>query len=290
MGSSPKISVIMPVYNTKIESLKEAIDSILNQTYTDFELILINDGSTKEDCDEVIKSYSDERIKYIKQENQGAAGSRNTGIKAAVGEYIAIMDSDDIAYPNRFEEEVKFLDEHQDYAIVGSWAEFFPKKRVLKTVEEPKILDFIKECNFVHSTVMYRRKLFLDNGYTYDLNLPPTEDYDLWCRLITKEKAYNIQKPLIKYRLEGQGISSINKKTGEINTIRVQKRLLDFLTKDEKMQSDIVDAIFKRKKVEKSFCEQIFSIKTLKKFDRKYKVITILGIQIQILAKRYKYD
>lgn len=290
MGSCPKISVIMPVYNTKEESLREAIESILNQTYTDFELILINDGSTRQECEDVIKSYTDERIRYIKQENQGAAGSRNNGIKQAVGEYIAIMDSDDIAYPNRFEEEVKFLDEHQDYAIVGSWAEIFPKKRLLKVVEEPRILDFIRECNFVHSTVMYRRKLFAENGYTYDLKKPPTEDYDLWCRIITKEKAYNIQKPLIKYRLEGQGISSTNKKTGEINTMRAQKRLLDFLTADEKLQQEIVDTIYKNKKVEKSFREQIFSIKNLKKFDRKYKVITIFGIQIQILAKRYKYD
>ena len=290
MGNNPKISVIMPVYNTKEESLREAIESILNQTYTDFELILINDGSTKQECEDVIKSYTDERIKYIKQENQGAAGSRNNGIKQAVGEYIAIMDSDDIAFPNRFEEEVKFLDEHQDYAIVGSWAEFSPKKRLWKTVEEPRILDFIRECNFVHSTVMYRRKLFVENGYTYDLNMPPTEDYDLWCRIITNEKAYNIQKPLIKYRQEGQGISSTNKKNGEINTIRVQKRLLDFLTKDERLQSDIVDAIYKHKKIEKLFYEQIFSIKTLKKFNRKYKVITILGIQIPILVKRYKYD
>lgn len=280
----------MPVYNTKEQPLREAIESVLNQTFSDFELIIINDGSTKQECEEVVKSYKDERIRYIKQENQGAAGSRNNAIKAAVGEYIAIMDSDDIAYPNRFEEEVKFLDEHKDYAIVGSWAEVFPRKRLWKTVEEPRILDFIRECNFVHSTVMYRRKLFVESGYTYDLKMPPTEDYDLWCKIITKEKAYNIQKPLIKYRLEGQGISSTNKKTGELNTMRVQKRLLDFLTADERLQTDIVDTIYKSKKIDKTFSEQIFSVKNLKKFDRKYKVITILGIQIRILVKKYEYN
>ena len=287
--NTKKISVIMPVYNTKEESLREAIESILNQTYTDFELIIINDGSTN-NSEDVIKSYTDERIRYIKQDNQGAAGSRNNGIKAAIGEYIAIMDSDDISYPNRLEEEVKFLDGHPDYAIVGSSAEIFPRTKMWINVEEPRILDFIRECNFVHSTVMYRRKLFIENGYTYDLMMPPTEDYDLWSKIILKEKAYNIQKPLVRYRLEGQGISSTNKSKGELNTIKVQKRLLDFITKDKKLQTDIIDLIYRKNKIKKRFYEQIFSIKNFRKFDKKYKVITVLGVEIQILIKRYKYD
>jgi len=287
--NTKKISVIMPVYNTKEEYLREAIESILNQTYTDFELIIINDGSTN-NSEDVIKSYTDERIRYIKQDNQGAAGSRNNGIKAAIGEYIAIMDSDDISYPNRLEEEVKFLDGHPDYAIVGSSAEIFPRTKMWINVEEPRILDFIRECNFVHSTVMYRRKLFIENGYTYDLMMPPTEDYDLWSKIILKEKAYNIQKPLVRYRLEGQGISSTNKNKGELNTIKVQKRLLDFITKDKKLQTDIIDLIYRKNKIKKRFYEQIFSIKNFRKFDKKYKVITVLGVEIQILIKRYKYD
>ncbi len=284
-----KVSVIMAVYNTKESYLREAIESILNQTFKDFEFIIINDGSTN-NCEDVIKSYKDERIKYIKQENQGAAASRNNGIKEATGEYIAIMDSDDIAYPNRFEEEVKFLDEHKDYAMVGSNAESFPRYRLWKNVEEPRILDCIRECNFVHSTVMYRRELFLKNNYIYDIKMPPSEDYDLWSKVIIKEKVYNIQKPLVKYRLEGQGICSNNKEKGEVNSIRIQKRLLDFLTKDEKLQSKIIDLIFKKKNLEKNFCEQIFSMKNFRKFDKKYKIISLLWFEIQLFIKRYKYD
>lgn len=285
---TPKVSVIMAVYNTTEDCLRAAIESILNQTYKNFELITIDDGSTT-NVKDVITSYVDERIKYIRQENQGAAGSRNNAIKVAKGEYIAIMDSDDISLPERLEKEVEFLDTHSEYSVVGSWAEVFPAKKMVKVVEEPKILDLIKECPFIHSTTMYKRKLFFENNYEYDLNMPPTEDYHFWSKVIRTEKTYNFQFPLVKYRIEGQGISSTKKEIGEINTIKIQKELLSYLTTDKQLQNKITDLIYKNTSITSNIIEKLFSVKNFRKLDKKYKIITILGFKISILVKRYKY-
>lgn len=286
--SSPMVSVIMAVYNTKEEWLREAIESILQQTYKNFELIMIDDGSTN-NVSKVIKSYTDERIRYIYQENQGAAGSRNNGIKQARGKYIAIMDSDDVSLPTRLEKEVLFLEKNNDYSIVGSNAAIINQGKNIIVTKEPKIVDCIKECPFVHSTVMYKRQRFLDLNYTYDLNMPPTEDYHLWSRVLKTEKAHNIQECLVCYRSEGQGISSTKKEIGERNTINIQKELLNSLTSDAIMQNNIIDAMYKNNKIEKSFKEKLFSLKNFKKFNRKYKILTVLGFEIIIGTKRY-YD
>ena len=282
---NPKVSVIMAVYNTKEEWLREAIESILNQTFKNFELIIIDDGSTN-NAKDVVASYSDERIRYIYQENQGAAGSRNNGIKQARGEYIAIMDSDDISVPKRLEKEVIFLENNTDYSIVGSNAEIINKNRFIIVDREPKLLDCVKKCPFIHSTVMYKRKLFLDLSYTYDLNMPPAEDYHLWSRVLKTEKAHNIQECLVYYRSEGQGISSTKKEIGDKNTIKIQNAILDDLTSDLKLKKDVIKAIYKREKIEKTLSEKLFSIKNVQKFNKKYKILTILGIEVVICIKR----
>ena len=111
----------MPVYNTKEEYLREAIESILNQTFTDFEFIIVNDGSTN-NAEDVILSYKDERIVYIKQENQGVSIASNNGWNKAKGEYIARMDSDDVSFPDRLEKQIQFLEDNPEYSLVGGWA------------------------------------------------------------------------------------------------------------------------------------------------------------------------
>ena len=242
--NSPRVSVIMAVYNTNEEHLREAIESILDQTYKNFELITIDDGSTN-NVKDIIKSYKDERIRYIYQDNQGAAGSRNNAIKLAKGDYIAIMDSDDVSVPTRLEKEVIFLEAHSEYSIVGSNAEIINKNKFIIVNREPKLLDCFMKCPFVHSTVMYKKQLFLDLNYTYDLNMPPTEDYHLWSRVLRTEKAYNLQDCLVHYRSEGQGISSTKKDIGERNTIKVQKEILNYLSSDFNLKNDIIKAINK---------------------------------------------
>ncbi|WP_418765953.1 glycosyltransferase family 2 protein, partial [Mailhella sp.] len=117
----PRISVLMPVYNTRPEHLREAMDSILSQTFTDFEFLILNDCSTDPQVETVVKSYTDPRIVYaVNERNLGISGARNRLLDMAQGEYLAVMDHDDIALPTRFEKQVAFLDAHPEIGIVGS--------------------------------------------------------------------------------------------------------------------------------------------------------------------------
>ena len=118
-----KVSVCMPVYNTKPEYLREAVESILNQTFKDFEFLILSDSPDNTEIDKIISSYDDKRIKYSKNtKNIGISESRNKLLKTAKGEYIAVFDHDDISLPNRLEKEVEYLDKNPDVSVVGSWA------------------------------------------------------------------------------------------------------------------------------------------------------------------------
>ena len=126
----PRVSVLMPVYNTHPEHLREAMDSILAQTFTDFEFLILNDCSTDSGVEEVVKSYHDPRIIYaVNDHNLGISGSRNRLIDMARGEYLAVMDHDDFSFPDRLEKEAAFLDTHPDVGIVGSLVESMPTAR-----------------------------------------------------------------------------------------------------------------------------------------------------------------
>ncbi|MBO6087625.1 glycosyltransferase [bacterium] len=124
----PKISVLMPVYNTKEEWLKEAVESILNQTYKDFEFIIIDDGSTNKGTIKVLDNIykCDSRIRVIKMPKSGINIIRRHLFAEAKGEFCALMDSDDISLQNRFEKQIKFFEENPDISVVGSWFEMFP--------------------------------------------------------------------------------------------------------------------------------------------------------------------
>ena len=127
-----KISVIMPVYNVNGEWLREAIDSILSQTYTNFELIIIDDGSTN-DTPDILAEYvqKDSRIKIVKGEHKGISNALNKGLDVADGEFIARMDGDDISLPERFEKQINYLRQNPDVGIVGTNLVIFPKERFL---------------------------------------------------------------------------------------------------------------------------------------------------------------
>lgn len=127
-----KVSVLMPVYKTKEEYLREAISSILNQTFTDFEFLILDD-CPDDDREKIVKSYQDKRITYFKNEkNLGISASRNKLIDMAQGEYLAIFDHDDISMPTRLEKQVVYLDEHPEIGVVSSFIEKFPKIKISK--------------------------------------------------------------------------------------------------------------------------------------------------------------
>lgn len=190
----------MPVYKTPPHYLKDAINSILNQSFSDFELLILDD-CPEDDREEVIKSFQDKRIKYFKNDkNLGIASSRNKLVELAKGEYLAVMDHDDLTIQKRFTEQVKVLDSHPEIGVVGCWIERFPLKKVAKYPEHNKEIEeyLMQGCGIPHTGAMIRKTVL--KNVRYEKEFSPSEDYALWCRLLGKTEFYNIQKVLMKYR------------------------------------------------------------------------------------------
>ena len=204
-----KVSIIMGIYNMgeKHTLTQLAIDSILNQTYKDFEFIICDDGSI-DSTYEMVRSLidADSRVKLIKNDrNRGLAFSLNHCLSIAKGEYIARMDADDISLPNRLEEEIKFLDEHEEYAMVGCNLLYINNKgiwgeRVLP--EKPNKKSFLFSSPFAHPTMVMRKNILCElKGYKSEKITRRMEDYDLFMRFYAAGyKGYNLQKFLYKFR------------------------------------------------------------------------------------------
>lgn len=210
--NKPKISVIMSVYNGE-RYLKYSIDSVLNQTYGNFEFIIINDGSTDKTL-ELIKGYDDPRIILINRKNKGLVYSLNEGIDRARGEYIARQDDDDISMKDRFEIQLKLIS-NSDYAVVGGSIRIIDEKGNEKgihgaiTNDEALREESILRGAFAHGTAFGRAGVFKE--YKYDSSKWPAEDFDLWVRMQDKYKLGNTERTIYKYRENLQGISSKNK-------------------------------------------------------------------------------
>ena len=205
MNKSPLVSVLMPVYNAE-KYLKTAIDGILAQTFTDFELIAVNDGSA-DNSEEIILSYKDERIKYYKQENQGVARTLNNGLNHCRGKYIRRHDADDLSTPNSLKEQVDFMEKHPEYALVSSQIAFMTSSGKIAYNHKNPSNDFFKGEKFIeitkdnywenrpiiHATVLAKKELFNETG-GYRTEFPTSEDIDLWLRILEKHKAAVINR------------------------------------------------------------------------------------------------
>lgn len=204
----PAISVIMGIYNTNNKTMVEAaVDSILQQTFKDFEFIICDDGSIDGTYDLIQQlAKKDDRIVIIKNEkNQGLAAALNHCLKISKGEYIARMDADDISLPTRLSEMLEFLVKKPQYAFVGCCAYLFNDKgiwgrRLLK--EEPEKKDFLFGTPFIHPTIIIRKDVLVSvGGYRVSKETLRAEDYDLFMRLYAKDyTAYNLQKYLYEFR------------------------------------------------------------------------------------------
>lgn len=207
----PEITVLMPVYNAS-KYLREAMDSILNQTFKDFELLIINDGST-DDSEDIIKSYKDPRIRLINNEtNMKLIATLNKGIALSKGKYIARMDSDDISHPKRLELQYKLMEENKNIAVCGTGMKFIGKHSKTTVIEAP---DQIRNCLRVyncmyHPTVMLRRSILVENNYNYNKNYIHAEDYHLFQLLSERFDIVNIGTPLLNYRVSPEGISRVH--------------------------------------------------------------------------------
>lgn len=210
----PKISVLMPVYNAQ-DYLSEAIDSILSQTFSDWELIIINDGST-DNSENIINSYNDNRIRYFKNPtNMGLIYTRSLMIEKASAEYLSFLDSDDIALPERLKIQAEFLDTHPDYILCGTWGTMINNaSEKIGKISPPEADIEIKSGlffsnAFIQSSIMIRKSVF--DTYSYNKDFPVVEDYELWSKLSINHKLKNIPQPLTLYRWHSEN-TSLSKK------------------------------------------------------------------------------
>jgi len=201
----PNISVILPVYNGSTY-LRDAIESITTQSFRDFELIIINDGST-DDSESIIKGIGDSRVHFVSQHNQGLAATLNQGIRMVKGRYIARQDQDDLMLQTRLTKQVEYLESHPDCAMVGTWCEIWvgnkPTDRSHRhsASNEALQLDLLFDNPFVHSSVMVRTEVLRNlGGYSENESRQPPEDYELWSRIAKNYQVANIPEMLTVYR------------------------------------------------------------------------------------------
>jgi len=271
MDKVPKISVVMTVFNGR-RFIREAIDSILNQTFGDLELIIIDNAST-DGTKEIVHSYADSRIVFIEnRENLGQTKALNIGIKQARGEFIARMDADDISLSNRLELQHKYLQEHKEVAVVGAWYyEIDEEGRFIREFKLPvnpmQIKAYLSASSGLtyhcipHPIVLMRKSAILDVEL-YDENYI-AQDYDLWVRISRKFLLANINKPLFKYRIcKNSQTSSLAdvfdqdcRKVIMRNILHycpdldkarslILMRMLNFLPQESKVEGDLVLGIF----------------------------------------------
>lgn len=210
--TSPAVTVLMSVFNGE-EYLRKAIESILGQTFSDFEFLIINDGST-DDTGSILEHEAkrDARIKFFEQDNQGLVASLNFGLSNARGQLIARIDADDIAYPLRLEKQVAYMNDHPELLALGSAITLIDEKgRTVKEINYPTGTNKVKSAmmlgsKLAHPTVMMRREQVIQAG-AYREACRHAEDYDLWLRLLEIGKIDNLDEPLLYYREHDKKIS-----------------------------------------------------------------------------------
>jgi glycosyltransferase involved in cell wall biosynthesis len=264
------ISVLMPAYNVS-RYIGKAIDSILEQSFKEFELIIIDDGSTDSTA-QVIRSYTDPRIVLIQQPNSGIAGALNIGLKWAKAEYIARFDADDICYPERLGFQFEFMRNNPDCVVLGSGVDYvdaeenfvFSHTPLGYTEEEIKTLDY-SNCPFIHSSVIFRKAAIIEAG-GYNKHAHSFEDHFLWLHIKNRGKFCNLNKSLVKVRLNPESVT-IDEKWRVKEFIKIKYRSL------------------KELKVSKADGDRLFEILRIQN-NRKIKT----GSYYALLAKKFLWN
>lgn len=209
MTTPPVVSVVIPAHNAE-RWLRETIDSVLVQSLPDIELIVVNDAST-DHTSNVARSVGDQRIRVVDNErNIGAASSRNTGIEASRGEFIAFLDADDVAIPHRLERQVGFLRSNSEIGLCGGWAQTFGSRSEVWTAyprHDQIKSELLYRSAFIQSTVMLRSELLRRHNLRYDPAFALSEDYELWTRCAEVMRMANLDEVLIRYRIHGNNAS-----------------------------------------------------------------------------------
>ncbi len=228
--TDPFVSVVMPVYNSG-RHLKNAIDSILIQSYKNFEFIIINDGSTDNSV-EIINSYADTRIKIILNDsNKGLIFSLNKAINFSTGKYIVRMDADDLSLPERICEQVKFMENNPEVGVCGCNYTIFGESvnervYVAEAKHDAILSQMIFNSSIVHPSLILRRSVLPLSTDIYDKNFIHAEDYALWSELIFQCKFSAVNKTLFKYRLHDGQVTSVHTFQQNASADNVRKNIL----------------------------------------------------------------
>ena len=232
-----RLTVLMPVHNGAAY-LTEAVDSILRQSFRDFELLIVDDASTDESVG-IIEQYNDPRIRLLRStERLKLSGALNLGLDNARGEYVARMDADDISLPRRLETQVRHMDRRPEIGICGTWIRYFggSSRAVLKRplgFEEIRAFTLV-DTPFAHPTIMMRRSAMNHHQLRYDGGYYPTEDFELWSRAIECFSVENLPKVLLRYRVHGQSLTGSDWSKMDEQAVRVITRHLQVLGLDMK--------------------------------------------------------
>lgn len=222
--ANPPISIIMPVLNAE-KYLKTSIESILNQSYTNFEFIILDDAS-EDNSRKIISSYLDKRIKPVYfEERKGLVYLLNAGIERATGTYLARMDADDESLEKRLERQITLLESSPDIDICSCWVETFTNKNTTGLAKGYSENEFLKlellyRPGFAHPTVVFRKSIF-DNGLRY--KVPYSDDYDVWTRLVHHHKFFKIKEKLFRYRVHEKQFTAEFKPEIKESLLAVQK-------------------------------------------------------------------
>ncbi len=234
--SNPKVSVVMPVFNRQ-KFVAYAVRSILIQSFTDFEFIIIDDCST-DDTNKILNSINDHRIKFLKlKENKGNYYARNMGMEQAKGKYICVMDSDDIALPNRIQRQFEFMEANQKIGLCGSFVKVIDSDEIITAPEDHEEIKVWSLCNimFRHPTVFIRTEFLKKYKLKYNDSFRYAGDYDFLVKAAHLFPVTNIQEVLLEYRKHPEQISSANK-LGQVKV--VQQVILSQLNNFKKSISD----------------------------------------------------
>ena len=242
------ISVLMPIYNTNPTHLRKAVESILNQSYKDFEFIIINDGSTN-DVEDVILSYKDRRIKYFRNDkNLGLIATLNKGIDLCSGNYIARLDSDDYSALNRLEKQIDYMEKNLNIGLLGTYFEYFPYNEQfeqLKTFKDIKLcIRYLPGC-LLHSSAMIRKSVLKNNNLYYNKGCIHAEDFKMWSDLSRVCDVDILPEVLTFYRKSDNGICANNMvwQNKMLRVIALENIIRDFECDKKVMYSILVKYI-----------------------------------------------
>jgi glycosyltransferase involved in cell wall biosynthesis len=270
------ITVIMPVYNGR-QYVAEAILSILNQTYTNFEFLIIDDGSSDNSA-QIIKGFNDSRIIYIKNDtNKGLIYTLNKGIRLSRGFFIARMDADDVSVANRFEKQILEFEKDENLVVCGSFIKTFGNGTEQYISHMPVtnaqiLASIFFTCPFAHPSVMIKKEALLQLEEAYREDYKHSEDYDLWSRLVFIGNSINIPEFLLNYRIHDKQVSSVFEDHKYQSVSKIQSNLLNEINiTPSKQESEFMLNLFKG--ISKQDKHYLFSgVEFLNKLHSRFKI------------------